>query len=288
LYVLGVLVSTIIAEITIGPIALYHFGRFALYGLPSNMLAVPIMGFLVMPLGLLALVLTPLGLDAFVWQAMAFFMSMILDVAALAASLPHADFMIPKIPHTALVLVLFGGLWLCLWQTFQIRKWFFISVVLGLFVYAAHDLPDVIVDREGRLITISDTSGRYYFNSLRTASFSRENWQRTLGAEEIYGFADYPNTDREQLMCDDLGCLLNRGTKIAFSYQPAAFAEDCQRADIIITTHYAPFPCKDEKLVIDRTALRKNGAHAIWLGEKISIRSSGQGRGHRPWTNSDQ
>lgn len=288
LYVLGVLISTLIAEVTIGPIALYHFGRFAIYGLLANLLAVPIMGFLVMPLGLLGLVLIPLGLDSYLWQAMAFCMGLILDIAHFIAGLPSADFMIPKIPATALVMLVFAGLWLTLWQSTLIKRFAILPLLAGLFVYAIYDLPDVVIDRNGRLITLKAGNGDYYFSTLRAASFSRENWQRTFGQKEVLGFNDFPVGPSISLACDAIGCLYIRGAwRLGIINDPTGFAVDCVRSDIILTSHYAPFPCKDEKRVIDRAALRRGGAHAIWLNGEIRIKSAGEVRGQRPWTNPD-
>lgn len=288
LYVLGVLISTLIAEVTIGPIALYHFGRFAIYGLLANLLAVPIMGFLVMPLGLLGLVLIPLGLDSYLWQGMAFCMGLILDIAHFIAGLPNADFMIPKIPATALVMLVFAGLWLTLWQSTLIKRFAILPLLAGLFVYAIYDLPDVVIDRDGRLITVKAGNGDYYFNTLRSASFSRENWQRTFGQEEVLGFKDFPVGQSISLACDFIGCLYKWGRwRLGIINDPSGFAVDCAKSDIILTSHYAPFPCKDEKRVIDRSALRRGGAHAIWLDGDIRILSASEVRGTRPWTKKD-
>ncbi|MHA1544365.1 MAG: ComEC/Rec2 family competence protein [Alphaproteobacteria bacterium] len=289
LYVLGVMISTLIAEVTIGPIALYHFGRFSVYGLAANLLAVPIMGFLVMPLGLLGLVLVPVGLDSYLWQAMAFFMGLILDIAHFIAGLPNADFMFTKIPVLSLVFLVFAGLWLCLWQSTVIRRWAFIPLLAGVFIYAIDQQPDVVIGREGRLVALKGAQGNYYFSTLRAASFSRENWQRTFGQKELLGFPDFPDSQTVKLACDTLGCLYQNGKwKLAIIKDPSGFAEDCVKSDIILTSHYAPFPCKDEKRVIDRSALRRNGAHAIWFKGAIRIKSGGQGRGRRPWTVANQ
>ncbi|MEE8294814.1 MAG: ComEC/Rec2 family competence protein [Sphingomonadales bacterium] len=287
LYVLGIVISTLIAEVTIGPIALYHFGRFALYGLLGNLLAGPIMGFLVMPLGLLGLALIPLGLDSYLWQAMAFSMGLILDIAHFTAGLPSADFMIPKIPATALVMLVFAGLWLTLWASTLIKRFAILPLLAGLFLYAIYDLPDVVIDRDGALITLKAGDGDYYFNTLRRASFSRENWQRTFGQKEALGFDDFPDAGPINLSCDTIGCLYKWGKgSLAIISDPAGFAVDCLKSDIILTNQYAPFPCKDKKLVIDRTALRRGGAHAIWLEEDvIRILSASEVRGVRPWTN---
>lgn len=61
LYFLGVVLTTLIAEAAIAPFSAYHFNQLTSYGLIANLVAVPLMAFVVMPLGLLALLLMPLG-----------------------------------------------------------------------------------------------------------------------------------------------------------------------------------------------------------------------------------
>ena len=284
-YVVGVLLSTLIAELSIGPIALYHFGRFSVYGLMANLLAVPFMGLWVMPMALLGLVLIPVGLDTYAWQLMALGISIILNVADFIASQPGADFKMPGLPLLSLVLILFAGLWLCLWQQTALRRLFFIPLVFGLGIYLADDLPDILMEREGLLFAAQGPNGLYYFSSLSRSRFSRENWQRHIAQVEGLGFDDFRNADDYSLSCDKLGCLYGwKKWRIAIVEEPAGFAQDCKRADIILTRHYAPFPCKDEKIVIDRARILDNGAHAIWLdGENVEIKSVGEMRGLRPW-----
>ena len=54
--------SSLIAGIATSPIAAAHFNRSAQYGLIANLLVVPVMGAVVMPAGVIAAVLGPLGL----------------------------------------------------------------------------------------------------------------------------------------------------------------------------------------------------------------------------------
>ena len=285
LYMLGVLISTIIAELSIGPVAFYHFGRFSAYGLLANMAAVPLMGFWVMPLGLIALALTPLGLDYWVWKGMAVGVGLILDVAEQIAALPGADFRAPEIPFAAFLLLVIAGLWLCLWRGGRIKSYFMAPLFLGFILYFTHSLPDVAINSEGDLIAIKGPEGRYYFNSTTRSKFDRKIWQQHFGELADLSFRDFP--DEDSLGCDRLGCLYQtpNGTIIAMVTQPEAFAVDCQRADVVLTNHYAPFPCKDEKIVIDRSRLRRGGAHTLYFErEGITIRSVSMERGNRPWT----
>ena len=54
--------SSVVAGTATTPIAAAHFNRIAEYGLVANLLSIPVMGFLVMPFGVLSALLAPLGL----------------------------------------------------------------------------------------------------------------------------------------------------------------------------------------------------------------------------------
>jgi len=285
LYLLGVLISTLIAEISIGPVAFYHFGRFSTYGLLANMAAVPVMGFWVMPMGLIALLLVPFGLDLWAWKAMAAGIGIILKVAEEIASLPQADFLLPEFPFMAFLLLIIAGLWLCLWQGRRLRMMFLAPFSLGVAFVFTHSLPDVVINAEGDLLAVRGPEGGYYFNTLSRSRFDRGIWQQHFAQKQELAFRDYPI--KGGLSCDALGCLFAgpAGVRVALARAPEAFAEDCRRAEVILTSQYAPFPCKDSKIVIDRAALRRGGAHVIYLkGAGIEIVSATELRGQRPWT----
>ena len=63
-YVMGSVVSAAVAGLATAPIAAAHFNTLPHYGILANVIAVPIMGFVVMPSAILAAVLAPFGGEA--------------------------------------------------------------------------------------------------------------------------------------------------------------------------------------------------------------------------------
>ena len=55
--------GSLVISLYTAPVALYHFHRFTTLGVPANLIAVPVVGFLVLPAGLLALLLLPLSVS---------------------------------------------------------------------------------------------------------------------------------------------------------------------------------------------------------------------------------
>ena len=67
---------------------------------------------------------------------------------------------------------------------------------------------------------------------------------------------------------------------------PAAFAEDCRRAAILISPIVGPRSCTGPKTVIDFFAARRGGTHALYIDADggIRIETVAAARGMRPWS----
>jgi competence protein ComEC len=65
----------------------------------------------------------------------------------------------------------------------------------------------------------------------------------------------------------------------------SALAEDCALADVVISrVPMRAGRCPGPVLVIDRFALWREGAHALWLaGKGIRVERVREARGARPW-----
>ena len=84
--------------------------------------------------------------------------------------------------------------------------------------------------------------------------------------------------------CDPDGCVghLADGAVIAVPRGPAALADDCARAALVVTPRPPPPAC--ETMVIDRKALRETGALALYRREKsFEVTASRPATLDRPW-----
>lgn len=155
-------------------------------------------------------------------------------------------------------------------------------VGVGLLLASLNPLPDIVVNETGKLSAIKDQDGNTYISNLRHASFTRENWLQNWGLEK-----HKPASFKKTLPCDQTGCQFQHkdGTWISFNEQAIALEEDCQKADILITRWDSPMLCDNPKHIIDKKALNRNGAHAIYLyNGRIEIETVRDRRGLRPWT----
>mgnify|MGYP001445328142 CR=1 FL=1 len=63
LYLGGILLTSLVAGIATSPFAAFHFNRFVDYGLVANIIAVPVTALWIIPWGMVAYLLMPLGLE---------------------------------------------------------------------------------------------------------------------------------------------------------------------------------------------------------------------------------
>lgn len=103
-------ISSFVAGMATSPIAAAHFSRMAQYGLIANLLVVPVMGALVMPAGVIAAILGPLGLAAPALWVMGIGTKWMLIVADRVAGLGGAVTAIPLPPWQVLPLMCFGAM----------------------------------------------------------------------------------------------------------------------------------------------------------------------------------
>ncbi len=281
-YVFAMLASSFAASLANAPFAAFHFNRFTVYGLLANMLAVPLTGAVIMPGAVAAFILMPFGLERLALLPMGWGVQWVIEIACWVASLPGAVIAVGQAPDAVLLLIVGGGLWLCLWE----RSWRwagFAPIAIGLFIWlmGATLRPDILVEGEGRLVAVRNASGVLVVNSSTAARHAGEEWAKQEGLMgRLATVRDDPSA-----ACDALGCMFaaRGGETVAFVRDANALEEDCARASIVIASVAAKY-CKGPRLVIDARDLYFGGSHAIWFeGDGIRVETVVQQRGQRPW-----
>jgi competence protein ComEC len=155
----ALVMSSLIAGGATAPFAMAHFNRLAVYGLPANMLTVPVMGSVVIPFAVLALLLTPFGLSWVAFWIMEKALEWILGVASRIADLPGAVEMVPSPPGAVLALIAMGGIGLCLWN--GRGRWVMLAPMLaGAVIWTGAERPAVLISESGGLVGQMTDTGR--------------------------------------------------------------------------------------------------------------------------------
>lgn len=284
----GIILSTVVASLSVAPIGVYHFHRSQQYALIANLIAVPICNLVVMPAALLTLLLMPIGLEWLPLAVMAWGIEVMTQTAAWVAAMPGAVLHVPEISDAGFALMVLGGLWITLWET----RWRLLgvgAVALGAIVAGDTERPDMIAGRGGNLVAVRGADGALNATGPRSAAFDLTRWLDHDGDGRDASAVLKANGFR----CDGAGCTKMTGRlRVAVAKHAAALAEDCQRADVLVTPYAAPQGCVAPKLALDRSAFRTHGAHAIYFARDeqsaviaiARVETVAQSRGLRPWS----
>ena len=115
--VAGLLLASLVAGLATTPYAAFHFHRLAPYGALANLLAMPVVSALVMPMGILGVIAMPFGFDAVFWRLMGAGIDWMNWVALWVTSLPGAVGRIHAFGTGPLLVGTAGILLVCLLRT---------------------------------------------------------------------------------------------------------------------------------------------------------------------------
>jgi competence protein ComEC len=177
--VVSLVVSSAVAGLATAPFAALHFNRIGQFGLLANLLTVPLMGTLVMPLLLLGLLLWPLGLEGPAFALAGAGISWILLVSDWIANLPGAVRGVAAPPEGVLGLLGLGfALTACL-----VGRWRSVGLAVclaGFLVWGGADRPVLLISDDGRLVGRLGPDGRH-LSRERGVSFVADSWLENDG-----------------------------------------------------------------------------------------------------------
>ncbi|MEP3279170.1 MAG: ComEC/Rec2 family competence protein [Stappiaceae bacterium] len=263
-FVGALLLTSLIASLATAPFAVFHFHRIAPFGLLANLLAMPIVSIIVMPSAVFSLLLMPFGLEAAPLWAMGIGVEAIVDIAHRIQLIAPDSGILPKFSPVGLVLMSFGLLWLCVWQT-AIRFAGILPILLALYMASGAVPPDIIFSDQGKKIAARSVAGELMIGVRRKTDFIGENWLTANGISESLASRRMSSPQR---VCDKSACILsahdrngNREIIVSQVKSPHAFDEDCKRADIVVTALRAPQNCEQQgAMVLDKPFWQTHGA----------------------------
>jgi competence protein ComEC len=258
----GLFVTSLVAGLATMPFGIFHFQRLAPLALAANMIAMPAVGLIVMPMALLAVVLLPFGLEVLPLTAMNWGVAWMIAVAEWTTAWSGDAGGVRMMPALSLLLVVGGFLWLALWR----ERWRLLGIapmLAAIPLALAAPRPDILISEDGATVAVRGVDGRLSIIGGKGERFTVENWLR---ADADPRKADAPGLS-DGVRCDPIGCIGKVGkeeTAVSLVLKPDAFAEDCRVATIVVSRLQAPPWCGDTAIVIDRDKLDRRGAHALY------------------------
>jgi competence protein ComEC len=276
----GLILASLVAGLATTPYAAYHFHRLAPYGVLANLLAMPVVSVLVMPMGILGVVTMPFGFDAVFWRLMGDGIDWMIWVSLWVASLPGAVGRMQAFGAGPLLAGTAGLLLICLLRTPLRWSGAIVAAAAGLWAVLT-PRPDVLVAGDGQAAAFRGSDGRLAVLYSGRDSFAVKEW---LAADADARTPKDPSL-ANGVTCDTIGCIgkLGDGRLISMVLALEAFAEDCTRAAVVVSLREALSP-NCVATLIDRNVWRASGAVSLyWTGNAFEQTVALPRRYDRPW-----
>jgi competence protein ComEC len=285
--IFSLLLTGIVVEIALAPIALFHFHQSGIYGALANMIAIPLTTFVIMPAEALALLFDSIGLGGPFWwvtaQALAFLLWMAHSVAAMPGSVAR----LPEIPAGAFAMIIAGGVWLLLWRT-PMRLLGLIPGIFGMILAAMTPAPDLLITGDGKHVAIRGDGGAVAILRPRAGDYVRDMLaERSASGDELDDLDTLSGAK-----CSDDVCIVTtmRGerswtiaaTRSRHFLEWRDMMRVCATADILISDRNTPKSCNPRWIKADRQMLAETGGLAVFLGEG-RLQSVRRARDDHPW-----
>jgi hypothetical protein len=149
------------------------------------------------------------------------------------------------------------------------------------------DRPDILVNDDGRIVGLRETTGRRLFSTDRANNFDIQSWRRRDGEDPDAPAPTLASSGRSadgSIVCIASACTMTRaGVVVAYVRTRAGLQRSCRTAQIVITSLDAG-SCGAAN-VIDRDALIRDGPHAVHIRDARWTVSTVRGEsGRRRWT----
>lgn len=268
-YASALTLTSLIAGSVTGFIALTQFYQIGTYGLPANLLAMPVFGTLIMPLAPISLLLSTVNFD---WPAMAvmqFGIETVITTAGWITAFDGAVWRAGASPDWVLPVAAVGFVWLCLLP----NRWRFIGVLPMLIASLAIGQGNrpvahlfgrdaIVVQEQGLGLKLLRRNGHGYEHGV---------------------MARFHGQDPEDLG-DGLSCAPGCGVRskdlmvVAYLTHPRRLTTACHEGDLVILPfHTARYPCK--AMLLDETKLQRGQPLQINSdGRRLYIKKPAQGR----------
>lgn len=290
-FFISIVITTIVAGLFTALPGAFHFHKIAVWSLPGNIVALPVLSLIVMPGAIITVLLMPLGLESLGLAVMSLGSDTIVAHARRVADLPGALAAVPDMALSAVLLMLFGLLWLCLWRG-RLKFAAAAPLVLAACFLGKVPQPDILVSKFGRNVAVRNQDGFLVLADRRKSRFAAEHWLAASGDMAT----PTQSASRKGWSCKGQICTaMVLAKKIIWlkrkPYKRAGVAEppkspdiNCKNYDVVISSEPLGKKCRQVLLKIDRFDLWRKGAHAVYFDNGNARATTALDiRGLRPW-----
>ena len=260
----SLVLSSLVAGLATAPFSAAHFNQVSHYGLLANILSLPVMGFLVVPSAVLAMMLMPFGAEAVGLWGVDLGLRWILAVAHFFAQPASAVTFVAE--PDAWILPLFSASCACiiLWRGWG-KGLGVLGVVAVLIGWHESDRPDILIAKNGVLVGLLLPEGRA-LSKPNGGTFSARIWAQNDGRP-------MPREKAYALWKDRKGDLYHHWAK-----KMKGLEIMCSQGEIHILAQQRRI--SGECWHLSHRNIKRNGPTAIWLdkqGKPAKIRHINSG-----------
>lgn len=272
---------SLLAGLAVCPIVMAHFHEMDLYFVFANLIAVPLMVFWILPMGMLFLSTMPCGYGDGFLRLMGYGIDLVLYTARMVSRFPHAVIDVQNMPSWGLALYFLGLCILCLCVT-RIRIVGFFLMGIGVLSCLFFMPPDLVLSADGQMIGVRHEGKLLLVCQRGCNSAILEAWRKYLGSTERILLSSA--VKEKGVVCHDFYCrIVDRHLLIILKKPenqeiPAGL---CHSVFLEVSVLWNQPVCPLIPL-IDKRSSWTQGAQNVWL-DPLKIRTDLSVRGNRPW-----
>ncbi|NCP62003.1 MAG: ComEC family competence protein [Alphaproteobacteria bacterium] len=279
LYLSTLLFSSLIATLATAPFTIFTFNRFSLVAVLTNLIAIPYVSFVIMPLIVFALLTAPFTVF-FTGPLLEQVLQALITLSFESQKLPGAVILVPQVSTIVQMSVILGLLWIALWTT-KWRRLGVIPLAMGGLLFMLDRPPDVYIAPEQNLIGYYDgQEKKAWVNTLQSGRFARKAWLQLVGAPQVLKLTDKNKCDHYTATATE-GChrITKGNTRLHFTQKHLMK----WHKKIYTLTVDVEKEGRNSPLLLSQD-FKKNGAYFLWVDEKgITTQSVKDISGNRPW-----
>jgi len=263
--------TSLVAQISIAPVALYHFQAVSVVGILANMAVLPLISLVVMPLLLLSLVLSVFNLIWLVAWPLQFCLDAILMVANLVGGLTFSTVRTLPLTEFSFFLLIFAFVLIIIFRSKFVTTISATAVLLA-FAMPTKVAPSVLISQSGKIVAVYD-GNQMSISGGRKISFRSRAWRQYWGLDPY---------DASEKLEKKTSSSARRYTLPAHVYLTevlglSALRDACAGGDIVIIHRRYRRYCKNASLILTQEELAERGPVGIIL--------SPTGKPHVLWSN---
>jgi len=289
-YIFSTIILSILVQITTLPFLLNSFKSAGILGFIANITAIPLAGFIIMPLGFLSLLLMPLNLEKITLELMGNAIYIFEYNAEIIANLKYAVLKTSTLPDKQLFIATIAMLLFSIINNFKLRIFLIIIFFLTFISLTSNTKPIISIPYNQKFVTIYDQKNGLFFLDNLKPSKQLDLWLKYF-EESSFKIIDNCQKNHQEKLCKNCQkefCkIYHEDKKILVIKKRIDLDIACNnnffnQFDLIInlTKKYILPKCLDQnstKIIIDNIDFYNKGGHFIFLNKqnKLQLKTVG-------------